>query len=226
MSSKQGTIAITARGDGNRWYGRISIPLEAASEAHLKEGDRVSTRCQDCYIIIFPDEHGRIKLPPARGKSDRRHAFEAATATLGLRENRLPQMLAETTVIDGNVYVRIPDEFLAGEDQKKRRPRKKLVKSTPPSAAPKVIRQVQPSSRIWGAAAAIVTEATRANKQVRPMNLGQIVSLLKEKGSDLVIAGPRFFKLNGKSVTASDLQDEVNKVCGCTEQDRIVLVMD
>lgn len=227
MPTNTGTIAITARGDGSRWYGRISISMETAKLVNLKEGDRVSTKCVNNSIVIYPDENGRIKLPAARGKGVKRHAFEAATTTLGLKEIRLPQTDTETFIVDNQIYVAVPAEFMSDEETQKKRPRKKTTKNNSTIVAPKPIPAIlRHENRIWGAAAAIVTEAGRSNRQVRPMRLHEIVSLLIEKEVDIVVAGPRFFKLNGKSVTVPDLLDEVNRVCGSTEQDRIALVMD
>lgn len=225
MPTSHGTIAITARGDGSRWYGRISISLEIAQQISISEGDRVSARFTDEGIVIYPDEHGRIKIPEAKGKNEKKHAFEAATTTLGLKEIRLSQQAVGTEIIEGTILVKVPTEYLAGDNPKKRKPRKKTIKPMPPQQK----REYHPifiQNKIHGSAAAIVTEANRSGKKVRPMSLTEIIELLMEKGQDIKIMGPRFFKLNGKSVTPSDLADTANKISGCTDQDRIILVMD
>lgn len=225
MPTSHGTIAITARGDGSRWYGRISISLEIAQQISINEGDRVSARFTEEGIIIYPDEHGRIKIPEAKGKNEKKHAFEAATTTLGLKEIRLSQQAVVTEIIEGTILVKVPVEFLAGDNPKKRKPRKKTNKPVPPQ----IKREYTPifkQHKIHGSAAAIVTEASRSGKKVRPMSLKEIIDLLIEKGQDVKVLGPRFFKLNGKSVTQSDLADTANKISGCTDQDRIILVMD
>lgn len=224
MPTSHGTIAITARGDGSRWYGRISISIELAQEVSIKEGDRVSARFTDEGIVIYADENGRIKIPAAKGKNDKKHAFEAATTTLGLKEVKLSQQAVATEIMGDTILIRVPSDYLAGDNPKKRKPRKKVVKA----AAPQQRREVYsayPQTRIYGAAAAIVTEANRSGKKVRPMNLFEIIDLLKELGQNVEIIGPRFFKLNGQSVTMSDLADKANKLSGCTDQDRIILVM-
>lgn len=225
MPTSHGTIAITARGDGSRWYGRISISLEMAQQVDIKEGDRVSARFIDDGIIIYPDENGRIKIPAAKGKNDKKHAFEAATTTLGLKEIKLSQQAVATEIIENSILIRVPPDFLAGENQKKRKPRKKIIKSSQPTLRREILPLFQ-TNRIYGSAAAIVTEANRSGKKVRPMNLQQIIDLLREHGQNVVVVGPRFFKLNGQSVTSSDLADTANKVSGSTDQDKIILVLD
>lgn len=225
MPTSHGTIAITARGDGSRWYGRISISLEMAQQISIKEGDRVSARFTEEGIIIYADENGRIKIPAAKGKNDKKHAFEAATTTLGLKEVKLSQQAVGTEVVDDTILIRVPSEYLAGDNPKKRKPRKKAIKSVQPQQK----REIYPTftqHRVFGSAAAIVTEANRSGKKVRPMNLKEIIDLLIKDGQDVKVLGPRFFKLNGQSVTPSDLADTANKVSGCTDQDRIILVMD
>jgi hypothetical protein len=66
-------------------------------------------------IIIQPDEQGRIRFPPSRGKTSPRHAFEAATATLGLRELPLSQTPSATEIEDGVVRIKVPPELLASD---------------------------------------------------------------------------------------------------------------
>lgn len=225
MPTSHGTIAITARGDGSRWYGRISISIEMAQEVSIKEGDRVSARFTDEGIVIYADENGRIKIPAAKGKNDKKHAFEAATTTLGLKEVKLSQQAVATEIMGDTILIRVPSDYLAGDNPKKRKPRKKVVKASAPQQRREVY-SAYPQTRIYGAAAAIVTEANRSGKKVRPMNLFEIIDLLKELGQNVEIIGPRFFKFNGQSVTMSDLADKANKLSGCTDQDRIILVMD
>lgn len=218
----KGTLAITARGDGSRWYGRISISVAVAREANLKEGVKISAKCVDGVLVIQADEQGRIRFPPARGKSDPKHAFEAATTTLGLREARLRQNAAETEVVDGQVRLKVPEECISNEPPKPRKPRRESARPRPPAPPPESER----GERLYGAAAAIVTEAGRSGKVVRPLTLPQIVERLREFGSEVRATGPRFFLLDGKGATIADLLDEVNRLSGSTEHDRIILVMD
>lgn len=218
----KGTLAITARGDGSRWYGRISISVAVAREAKLKEGVKISAKCVDGVIIIQADEQGRIRFPPARGKSDPKHAFEAATTTLGLREARLCQSIAETEVVDGQVRLKVPEECLSNEPPKPRKARKETAKPRLVPAPPKG----EGGGKLYGAAAAIVTEAARSGKVVRPMTLDQIIHRLGELGADVRVSGPRLFLLNDRTATIADLLDEVNRLNGSTEHDRIILIVD
>jgi len=218
----KGTLAITARGGGSRWYGRISISVAVAREAKLREGTKVSAKCVDGVIIIQADEQGRIRFPPARGKSDPKHAFEAATTTLGLREARLCQCIAETEVSDGQVRLKVPEECLSNEPPRPRKPRKEAVRQRPSPAAP----EGEKGEKLYGTAAAIVTEAARSGKVVRPMTLLQIMERLMDLGAEVRATGPRLFVLNGRSATTADLLDEVNRLSGSTEHDRIALIME
>lgn len=218
----QGTLAITARGDGNRWYGRISIAVAVARKASLKEGVRVSARCVDGAIVIQADEQGRIKFPAPKGKAEPKHAFEAATTTLGLRAVKLCQAVTQAEVVDGQIRLRVPEECLSDAEPKPKKARKEAARPArqePPPLPPG-------TPKPYGTAAAIITEAGRSGKTVRPMALHEIVEKIAEFGQDVRVMGPRFFKLNGKSVTTSDLLDEVNRLCGSTEHDRIALIMN
>jgi len=215
-----GTLAITARGDGTRWYGRISISVAIARKACLKEGTRVSARCVDGEIVIKADDYGRIKFPAAKGKADPKHAFEAATSTLGLRHVKLCQAATQTQADIGEVRLKVPEDCLSADPPKKPGRRKDETRKP----APVVLDPAAP--KLYGAAGAIVTEAGRSGKVVRPMTLADIVERISEMGQDIKVLGPRFFKLNGKSVTMPDLLDEVNRLCGSTEHDRIALIVD
>ena len=217
-----GTLAITARGDGSRWYGRLSIAVADARQAGLKEGARVSARCVEGDIVIQADENGKIRFPAAKGKAEPKHAFEAATTTLGLREVKMCQAATHTEVIDGQVRMRVPEECRSAEEPRKRKPRKEAKR---PAVEPAPA-DLAGLPKHYGAAAAIITEAGRSGKLVRPMKLGEIVARLIELGQDVQVQGPRFFKLNGKSVTSPDLLDEVNRLSGSTEHDRIALIVD
>lgn len=217
-----GTLAITARGDGSRWYGRISITVAAAREAGLKEGTRISAKCIGGEIVIQPDEAGRIRFPAARGKAEPKHAFEAATSTLGLREVKLCQSPTHTEVSEGQIKMRVPEECRAAEETKERKPRKEPARQQPEQTPA----QLAGLPKHYGSAAAIITEAGRSGKLVRPMSLPEIIAKLIELGQNVQVQGPRFFKLNGKSVTSSDLLDEINRLSGSTEHDRIALIMD
>lgn len=215
-----GTLAITARGDGTRWYGRISISAAVARKACLSEGVRVSARCVGGEIVIKADDYGRIRFPAAKGKADPKHAFEAATSTLGLKHVKLCQSPTRTKIEVGEVRLQVPEDCLSADPPKKAGRRKEdSRKAVPLPVAPD-------APKLYGAAGAIVTEAGRAGKLVRPMSLAEIVSRIAEMGQDVKVLGPRFFKLNGKSVTMPDLLDEVNRLCGSTEHDRIALVVE
>lgn len=215
-----GTLAITARGDGTRWYGRISISVSIARKACLKEGVRVSARCVDGEIVIKADDYGRIRFPAAKGKSDPKHAFEAATSTLGLRHVKHCQASTQTHADIGEVRLKVPEDCLSGE------PPKRIGRRKDEARKPVPLVHDPATPKLYGAAGAIVTEAGRAGKVVKPMTLHEIVARISEMGQDVKVLGPRFFKLNGKSVTMPDLLDEVNRLCGSTEHDRIALVVD
>jgi len=220
---EQGTLAITARGDGSRWYGRISIPESCARQAGLVAGARVTARCADGVIVIQADDQGRIRFPPARGKSSPRHAFEAATATLGLREVPLSQTPSATEVEEGAVRIKVPEEFLANDQKLRKKPRKETPKADPSKETASVA-----PVRIGGngAAATLITEAGRAGKVVRPLSLSKAIALVKEAGHTVEMLGPRMFKLNGASASLSDLSEMAAKVSGSTEQNRVVIVLD
>lgn len=219
-----GTLAITARGDGSRWYGRVSIPVATARAARLREGVRISARCEEGVIIIHADERGRIRFPAAKGKADPRHAFEAATGTLGLKDVRLIQSIASLDVVDGEIRIRVPEDCLAGEDCD--RQQKKPRKEGRGPARTREMPDPPPGPRAYGTAATVITEARRAGKSVQPMTLSDVVARLAEMGQEIVPQGPRFFRLNGQNVTVPDLLDAVNKLNGSTEHDRIVLIVD
>jgi len=219
----RGTLAITARGDGNRWYGRISVPAEVAAAANIKEGTRVTARRTDLMIVIEADEFGRLKFPKARGKGTRRHAFEAATSTLGLKTTRMPQSGIHVEARDGQIRIHVPELWLSENHKPKPKPKKPKSKK-PEKTKDSPVQQA--GQKLWGTAAAIVTEARRSGKQVQPKSLAEIVEMIRQKGVDINVAGPRLFKLRGATVTSSDLLDEVNRLYGCSEQDRIALIMD
>lgn len=218
-----GTLAITARGCGSRWYGRVSIPADVAKAARLSAGTRVSARCEGGIIIIQADDQGRIRFPEARGKQFPRHAFEAATRTLGLKEIRLTQASAVTEISEGEVRLKVPDECLAGEDQKPARPRRTKPRRERIMPDPADMGE---AARRYGSAAAITLEAARSGRRVRAMTLPEVVSLLGDLGVTVDVQGPRYFRLDGESANASDLVERANRLSGSTDHDRIVLIMD
>lgn len=220
----QGSLAITARSDGNRWYGRVSIPESVAKEAGFQEGMRISARCCEGRILIQQDEKGPIKFPPKTGKGNPRHAFEAATTTLGLKEMILPQTATKLHIEDGKIFLLVADEYLASviKPRKKNKKEPKLRTSTAPA------RNVYtPVTGAYGAAAAVLTEANRQGKLVRPMNVLEIITLVRSHGRQVDILGPRMFRLDNKrSVTISDLLDVANEVSKSNDSNKIVLIAD
>jgi hypothetical protein len=218
---EQGSIAITARGDKSRWYGRVSIPQSLAQEAALNAGMRVSAKCISGYIVIYPDENGRIKFPGVTGKTNARHAFEAATTTLGLKEVLIPQSPTHTFIKDGRIHIKVPDECIATESKSRKRAKKDEFRTPPP--APK--QTLTPVQGIYGASAAVVIEANRAGKKVRPMNGAQIIDLLVELGNEIKVLGPRLFLFQGKSSTISDLLEAANKQTASSGEGTIILEM-
>lgn len=216
-------MAITARGDGNRWYGRISIPESAARAAGLLPGLRVTARCADGLVIVHVDEHGRIRFPPARGKTSPRHAFEAATATLGLRDTPLPQTPSPTEVVEGAVRIRVPEEFLASDVKARRKPRKEAVKQ---QASGEQSADLPVRYGVNGAAAAIMTEASRVGKVVRPLSLESAMQIILDAGHNVDRLGPRMFKLDGVSATLADIAEKASKLAGSTDRNQIVIVLE
>jgi hypothetical protein len=221
MMPEQGSIAITARGDNSRWYGRVSIPQSLASEANLTAGMRVSAKCAQGHIVIFPDENGRIKFPGTTGKTNPRHAFEAATTTLGLREAPIPQQNAPAFVREGRIHIRVPEECVATEAKTRKRAKKEDSRTPPPSPRP----TLTPVNGIYGATAAVVIEANRAGKKVRPMDISEVVTLLRSLGHEVVPLGPRLFQHQGRSSTISDLLEAANKLTAHTGEGTIILEM-
>ena len=220
--AEQGSLAITARGDGNRWYGRVSIPESVARKANLKEGMRVNARCCDGMIVIHPDENGRIKFPPAKGKGNPRHAFEAATSTLGLREVKLDQATALIHVEDGSVRIRVPDECLAPGIKPSKKIRKEPTRS--PASPPRVIPAA--TFGVHGTAKALMIEANRAGKEIRAMSPADIIKLLRDSGRTVEVQGPRFYRLDGVSANIADLLEAARKVSGDTDSNRIALILE
>jgi hypothetical protein len=220
--AEQGSLAITARGDGNRWYGRVSIPESVAKKANIKEGMRVNARCVDGVIVIAPEEQGRIKFPGAKGKNNPRHAFEAATSTLGLREVKMDQSTASIWVEDGTVKIKVPDECLAPGTRVAKKIRKDPPRST--SNPPRSIAAT--TFGVHGTAKALMIEANRAGKEVRAMSLPDIINLLREAGRKVEVQGPRFYRLDGVSANIADLLEAARKVAGDTEQNRIALILE
>jgi hypothetical protein len=219
----QGSLAITARSDGNRWYGRVSIPDSVAKDAGFQEGVRISARCCDGRIIIQQDDKGPIKFPAKTGKGNPRHAFEAATTTLGLKEMILPQTATKIQIEDGKIILVVAEEYLASvmKPRKKTKKEPKLRSSSAPARSPYF-----PVTGAYGAAAAVLTDANRAGKQVRPMGILDIINLLKEHGKVIQIFGPRMFKINSKSATISDLLEAANEVTKSNESNKIILIAD
>lgn len=218
----QGSIAITSRNGGDRWYGRVSIPEAVAREAGLREGIRVSARNDDGAIVIFQDDCGRIKFPGAKGRSFPRHSFEAATSTLGLQEIHLAQQITKVEVVNGEIIVNVPEEFMAKDLKGRRRVRKDIPR--PVRKASGEVPVAQP--RDFGTASTLITEANRAGKAVRPMNLGEMIEELKKHGKTLVRMGPRLFRLDEQTISLADLQDACAKALGASDHDRVVLVLD
>lgn len=218
---EQGSIAITARGDKSRWYGRVSIPQSLANEANLSAGMRVSAKCAAGYIIIYPDDNGRIKFPGMTGKTNPRHAFEAATTTLGLREVLIPQSPTHTFIKEGRIHIRVPDECIATESKTRKRLKRDDTKTPPPSPKP----TLTPVHGIYGATAAVVIEANRAGKKVRPMEPMQIITLLRDLGNEVKPLGPRLFMFQGKTSTISDLLEAANKQTAAQGEGTIILEM-
>jgi hypothetical protein len=220
--AEQGSLAITARGDGNRWYGRVSIPESVARKASIREGMRVNARCIDGIIVIAPEEQGRIKFPGAKGKSNPRHAFEAATSTLGLREVKMDQQAATIWVDEGTVKIKVPDECLAPGTRSVKKIRKDPPRST--SSTPRSV--VATTFGVHGTAKALMIEANRAGKEIRAMSLPDIINLLRDSGRSVDVQGPRFYRLDGVSANIADLLEAARKVAGDTDQNRIALILD
>lgn len=220
--AEQGSLAITARGDGNRWYGRVSIPESVAKKANIREGMRVNAKCVDGLIVIAPEEQGRIKFPGAKGKGNPRHAFEAATSTLGLREVKMDQAAAFIYVEDGAVKIKVPDDCLAADALSS----KKIKKDPPKSPANPPRAMVTATYGIHGTAKALMIEANRAGKEVRAMSIVQIIQLLRDSGRTVEVQGPRFYRLDGVSANIADILEAARKVAGDTDHNRIALIMD
>jgi len=224
---EQGTLAITARGDGSRWYGRISIPESSARAAGLFPGTKISARCSDGAIQIRADEQGRIRLPPARGKLCPRHAFEAATSTLGLKEVPLAQTPSTTEISEGQIRILVPHELIAGINRVKRKPRREPVRVparndddddvTPPKSV---------KLAGGGAAEALVTEAKRAGKNVRPLSIERAIEILTSSGYVVSRLGPRLFNVNGESASVSDIAEMTARAVGASDHDRVVIVLN
>ncbi|NTF17523.1 AbrB/MazE/SpoVT family DNA-binding domain-containing protein [Agrobacterium rubi] len=220
--AEQGSLAITARGDGNRWYGRVSIPESVARKANIREGMRVNARCVDGLIIIAPEDQGRIKFPGAKGKGSPRHAFEAATSTLGLREVKMDQAAAAIWVEDGAVKIRVPEDCLAPGTKST----KKIRKDPPRAPATPARSMATATFGVHGTAKALMIEANRAGKEVRAMSLPDIIKLLRDAGRTVEVQGPRFYRIDGVSANIADLLEVARKVSGDTEQNRIALIME
>jgi len=220
--AEQGSLAITARGDGNRWYGRVSIPESVARKANIREGMRVNARCVDGLIIIAPEEQGRIKFPGAKGKGNPRHAFEAATSTLGLREVKMDQSAATIWVEDGSVRIRVPEDCLAPGAKSL-----KKIRKDPPRVSASPPRSIATATfGVHGTAKALMIEANRAGKEVRAMSLPDIIKLLRDSGKTIEVQGPRFYRIDGLSANVADLLEAARKVAGDTEQNRIALILE
>lgn len=220
--AEQGSLAITARGDGNRWYGRVSIPESIARKANIREGMRVNARCVDGMIIIQPEDQGRIKFPGAKGKSNPRHAFEAATSTLGLREVKLDQANATIFVEDGAVKIRVPEECLAADAKAVRK-----IKKDPPRTTANPPRTIAAATYgVHGTAKALMIEANRAGKEVRPLSVADVVKILRDAGRSVEVFGPRFFRLDGQSANLADVLEAAKKVAGDTDHNRIALIIE
>lgn len=218
----QGSLAITSRNGGDRWYGRVSIPETVAREAGFREGSRVSARNEDGSIVIFQDDCGRIKFPGAKGRSFPRHSFEAATSTLGLSDTHLAQQTTKVEVIKGEIVVFVPEGYMAKDLKGRRKIRRDI---------PKPIKKTSDEIRVprttdFGTASTLLTDANRQGKAVRPMTLSQMIDELGKHGTTVEKMGPRLFKMNGDTASLADVQDACSKALGASDHDRIVLVLD
>ncbi len=208
--AEQGSLAITARSDGNRWYGRVSIPENVAKEAGFQEGMRISAKGVNGRIVIQIDDKGPIKFPPKTGKGNPRYAFEAATTTLGLKEMVRPQTPTKIVIEDGQIHLLVSTDLISTVQKARKKTRKEPRQRTSQETQKTVY---TPVTGTYGAAAAIITEANRQNKIVKPMNAMEIIQFLRDNGHAVQALGPRLFKLDGKkTVTVSDLQDLANQV--------------
>ena len=115
----------------------------------------------------------------------------------------------------------MPDECVATETKTRKRAKRDDARTPPPSPKP----TLTPVYGIYGATAAVVIEANRAGKKVRPMEPMQIVSLLKELGNDIKQLGPRLFLFQGKTSTISDLLEAANKQTASLGEGTIILEM-
>lgn len=220
--NEYGTIAITSRADGNRWYGRISIPESIAKSAGILEGMKISAKCIEGLIEIRLDEQGRIKFPAAKGKNIQRHAFEAATTTLGLREIPLSQCATEIIVENNIIKIKVPNDCLSNDIRSNKKNKKEVLKSDYEILKPHV--SLQKNLLGKGSAAAIVTEANRVGKSVQPMNINQILNILKEKKYKVEQIGARLFSIDGKNISLPDLMDMAYKLTESNEQNKIILI--
>jgi len=221
-----GKLAVTARGDGSRWYGRISIPETAAKAAGIPVGARVVAKRGKSEIIIQSSDSGRIRFPDVTGKTSRMHAFEVSTSTLGIRETHLSQISARIETAPGIIRMIIPSETLAN-DTKQKKIKKAVVQEKQPEVKPKIVDQRIPIRILGtGTVSTLLTEANRAGKVVRPVSLQRAIEMLTEYGHTIEVLGARLFKLDGRSVSLSELSEILSIDTGSNEQDKIVIVID
>jgi hypothetical protein len=124
-------------------------------------------------------------------------------------------------VKDGRIHVRVPTECVSTEIKTRKRARKTEIK--PPVTSPKPI--LTPVQGIYGATAAVVIEANRAGKKVRPMEAEEIVALLQEAGHEVKPLGPRLYLFQGKTSNISDLLEAANKHAAKQGEGTIILEM-
>jgi bifunctional DNA-binding transcriptional regulator/antitoxin component of YhaV-PrlF toxin-antitoxin module len=221
-----GKLAVTARGDGSRWYGRISIPESAAKAAGISAGTKVVARRGKAEIVIQANDGGRIRFPDVTGKSSRMHAFEASTTTLGLREAQLSQITASLETSPGIIRIVIPAEMLAS-DAKQKKVKKTVVRETQSETRPTATEQRIPIRILGtGTVSTLLTEANRSGKVVRPVSLERALEMLLEYGYEVQRLGVRLFRIDGRSLSLSELSEKLASAAGSKEHDRIVIVVD
>lgn len=221
-----GKLAVTARGDGSRWYGRISIPESVAKAAGIAPGAKIAARRGKSELLIQANDSGRIKFPAVTGKSSRMHAFEASTTTLGLREAQTSQITTRLEATPGLIRISIPAEMFAHEIKQKKMknlPARPLQNEARPLSVeyPFPIRTMG-----LGTVSTLLTEANRAGKVVRPVSLGRAIEMLRENGHEIQQIGARLFRIDGRSASLPELSETLSAETNSNEHDKIVIVLD
>jgi hypothetical protein len=224
-----GTLAITARGGGERWYARASLPAEAVRAAGWAPGERLAAIPEEgCWLKFSVSPSGAIRLPRASGKGGRRHVFEAAVATLGLKPIQFPQEDAAAEAVGAAVRLRVPGGLLdlAPRPRSRKSRGERVAQFEPAQRKPRRVesREISQAEAEPDPAGALIADARRSGRDVVPASVEDVFAFFAESGRRAERIGERLFRLDGQVVNGAALADAANMARTRLGLPRFVLV--